>query len=122
MTTDERSREEHPATDKTGAETSVTQKAGRFTISVEGRPAGFTQFADRDQQRVFFHTEVDDDYEGRGLATILVGEALSTTKAAGLRIVPVCELVAGYIDKHSEFKAVTDPPTDDVKDWLRSAS
>ena len=109
-------------TDKTGAPTTVTQEADRFTISVEGRPVGFTQFADRDGQRVFFHTEVDDDYEGRGLAMILVGEALSSTRDADLRIVPVCELVAGYIDKNSEFEDVTDPPTDDVKDWLRSAS
>jgi uncharacterized protein len=108
--------------DKTGAPTTVTQEADRFTISVEGRPVGFTQFADRDGQRVFFHTEVDDDYEGRGLAMILVGEALSSTRDDGLRIVPVCELVAGYIDKNSEFEDVTDPATDDVKNWLRSAS
>jgi predicted GNAT family acetyltransferase len=109
-------------TDKTGADAFVMHEAGRFTICVEGRPVGFTQFADRDGQRVFFHTEVDDKYEGRGLATILVGKALASTKDAGLRIVPVCELVAGYIERHPEFNAATDPPTADVKDWVRSAS
>lgn len=108
-------------TDKTGAETTVTQESGRFTISVEGRPVGFAQFADREAQRVFFHTEVDDDFEGRGLATILVADALNTTKDAGLRIVPVCELVAGYVDKHAELADVVDPPTPDIKDWLRTA-
>ncbi|HZQ31734.1 MAG TPA: GNAT family N-acetyltransferase, partial [Mycobacterium sp.] len=96
-------------TDKTGAETTVAQEADRFTISVEGRQVGLTQFADRDRQRVFFHTEVDDDFEGRGLATILVEDALTTTKDSGLRIVPVCELVAGYVDKHSEFADAVDP-------------
>jgi uncharacterized protein len=106
-------------TDKTGAPTTVTQEAHRFTISVEGRTAGATEFADRDGQRVFYHTEVDDDFEGRGLATILVGEALSTTRDAGLRIVPVCDLVAAHIDKHAEFSDVTDPPTDEIKEWLR---
>ncbi len=107
-------------TDKTGAETTVTQESDRFTISVEGRPVGFTQFADRDGQRVFFHTEVDDAFEGRGLATILVRDALATTRDASLRIVPVCELVAGYIDKHNGFADVVDPPTADIKDWLRN--
>ena len=107
-------------TDKTGAETSVGQEDGRFTISVEGQRVGFAEFADRDGQRVFFHTEVDEEFEGRGLATILVGDALNATKDAGLRIVPVCELVAGYVDKHSEFADVTDPPTPDVKEWLKS--
>jgi uncharacterized protein len=109
-------------TDKTGAETFVMNEAGRFTICVEGRPVGFTQFADREGQRVFIHTQVDDKYEGRGLATILVGKALASTRDAGLRIVPVCELVKGYIDRHPEFNDVTDQPTADIKDWLRSAS
>jgi hypothetical protein len=108
-------------TDKTGAETSITQESDRFTISVEGRRVGFAQFADRDRQRVFFHTEVDDDYEGRGLATILVGDALNATQDAGLRIVPVCELVAGYVDKHSEFSDAVDAPTADVEEWLRNS-
>ena len=107
-------------TDKTGAETTVTQDGDRFTISVEGRPVGFAQFADRNGQRVFIHTEIDDEFEGRGLATILVGEAVRSTKDAGLRIVPVCEMVAGYVEKHSEFGNVVDQPTRDIEDWLRS--
>ena len=110
------------ATDKTGAETTVTQQADRFTISVEGRPAGFTEFADRDGQRVFIHTEVAEEFGGRGLATILVGEALEATKDAGLRIVALCEMVGGYLEKHAEFTDVVDPPTPDIKDWLTSAS
>ena len=106
-------------TDKTGAETTVSPDTDRFTIAVEGKPVGFTEFADRDGQRVFIHTEVDDEYAGRGLATILVGEALKETKDAGMRIVPVCELVADYVDKHDKFADAVDPPTRDVKDWLK---
>ena len=110
------------ATDKTGAETTVTQEDERFAISVEGRPVGFLEYADRDGQRVFIHTEVTPEFEGRGLATILIGEALEATKNAGLRIVAVCEVVGGYIGKHAEFTGLVDPPTPDIKDWLTSAS
>ena len=106
--------------DKTGAETSVDQEPGRFTISVEDRPVGFVEYADRDGQRVFIHTEVDDAFEGRGLATILVSEALAATRDAGLRIVPVCELVAGYVERHPEFGAVVDQPTPDIANSFRS--
>ncbi|MGZ4793914.1 MAG: GNAT family N-acetyltransferase [Ilumatobacteraceae bacterium] len=109
-------------TDRTSADTTVIQEADRFTISVEGRPVGFTEFADRDGQRVFPHTEVDDEFEGRGLATIVVAEALQATKDDGLRIVPVCKLVAAYVEKHSEFSDVVDPPTPDIEEWLRTAS
>ena len=56
-------------TDKTGAPTTVTAEADRFTIAVDGRSVGLAEFTDRDDQRVFTHTEVADDFEGRGLAT-----------------------------------------------------
>jgi predicted GNAT family acetyltransferase len=110
------------ASDKTGAETTVTREAERFTISVEGRPVGYTEFADHNGQRIFIHTEVASEFGGRGLATILAGEALTATRDAGLRIVTVCELVGGYIEKHGEFSDVVDPPTSDIEDWLRSGS
>lgn len=102
-------------TDKTGAPTDVTQESDRFSISVDGKNAGFTEYVDRGNQRIFPHTEIDDAFGGRGLATILVGEALEATRTAGLRIVPVCEMVAGYIDKHPEFNDVVDPVTTEVE-------
>jgi uncharacterized protein len=105
-------------TDKTGAPTNVTAETDRYSIAVEGKAAGMTEFADRDGQRVFTHTEVSDEFEGRGLATILIGEALQQTRDAGLRIVPVCQMVAGYIEKHDEFADAVDPVDEDIKRWL----
>ncbi len=51
---------------------------------------------------------MDDAFQGRGLATILIGEALQQTRDAGLRIVPVCPMVAAYVKKHPEFDDVVD--------------
>lgn len=107
-------------TDKTGASTTVTAEDGRFTIGVNGKTVGLVTFADRDGQRVFLHTEVDDAYEGRGLATILVADALSATRADGLRIVALCPLVANYVEKHSEFDDVVDAPTAETYRWAQS--
>jgi uncharacterized protein len=105
-------------TDKTGAPTTVTQESDRFSISVEGQNVGFTEYADRDGQRIFPHTEVADEFEGRGLATILVNEALQTTRDDGLRIVAVCPLVAAFVKKHHEFDDVVDPADRDLTRWL----
>ena len=105
-------------TDKTGAPTTVTQESDRFSISVDGQKVGFTEYADRDGQRIFPHTEVADEFEGRGLATILVNEALQTTRDSGLRIVAVCPLVAAFVTKHHEFDDVVDPFDTDLKRWL----
>jgi predicted GNAT family acetyltransferase len=108
-------------TDKTGAPTTVAAESDRFTIAVDGQTVGLTQFADRDGQRVFTHTEVGDEFEGRGLATILIGEALQATRDAGLRIVAVCPMVAAYVDKHDEFADVVDPVDRDIKRWLANS-
>lgn len=102
-------------TDKTGAPTEVAAEPDRFTISVDGRQAGFTEYVDHEGQRIFPHTVVDDEFTGRGLATILIRQALEATRDAGLRIVPVCSMVAGFIDKNPEFGDIVDPVTRDVK-------
>ncbi|MFI8567081.1 GNAT family N-acetyltransferase [Rhodococcus sp. NPDC078407] len=105
--------------DKTGAEVEISQQADRFTVSVEGTQVGFTEFADdEDGRRIFFHTEVDAAYGGRGLATILVQQALDATRADGKRIVPICELVAAFVGKHSEYEDSVDRPTDEIRQWL----
>jgi hypothetical protein len=108
-------------TDKTGAPTTVTAESDRFCISVEGHKVGFAEFADRDGQRVFTHTEVGDEYAGRGLATILVNEALRETRDAGLRIVAVCPMVAAFVKKHDEFDDAVDPADADVNRWLANS-
>ena len=95
-------------TDKTGAPTTVTAETGQYTISVDGKKVGKAEFLDRGERRVFTHTEVNDDYEGRGLATILIGEALQQTRDAGLRIVAKCPMVAAYVKKHDEYRDAVD--------------
>ncbi|WP_373195352.1 GNAT family N-acetyltransferase, partial [Mycobacterium marinum] len=79
------------------------------TIAVEGKTVGLATYIDRGDQRVFDHTEVDPAFGGRGLATILVEEALQDARAAGKRIVPVCSMVVTVLDKHPEYDAITDP-------------
>src|SRR5262245_47562083 len=71
-------------TDKTGAPVTVLEDTGKFTVAVEGRSVGQAAFADRDGQRVFFHTEIDKAFGGRGLASVLIREALAQTRADGM--------------------------------------
>ena len=96
-------------TDKTGAPTTVTAEDGRFTIAVDGKTVGLIDYLDQGGRRIFPHTEVQPEYGGRGLATILVAEALDATRTAGLRIVPECSMVSGYIAKHPEYAPLVDP-------------
>ncbi|MGX1267568.1 GNAT family N-acetyltransferase [Streptomyces phaeoluteigriseus] len=92
----------------------------RYVILVDGRRAGLTAYRDRGEQRVLFHTEVDDAYAGQGLAAQLVQQALVDARHAGKRIVPVCSYVAAFLEKHDEFADITDPVTPDVLRWLET--
>lgn len=95
--------------DNTGAEATITAEEGRYTIAVEGKTVGFATYLDRGNQRVFDHTEVDPRFGGRGLATLLVEQALQRARADGKRIVPVCSMVVTVLKKHPEYADITDP-------------
>ncbi|MFF5447215.1 GNAT family N-acetyltransferase [Streptomyces sp. NPDC012888] len=91
----------------------------RYEILVDdGERAGLTAYRDRDDRRVFFHTEIGEGHAGRGLASVLVAQALADVRASGMRIVPVCPYAARFLTKHQEFADITDPVTDEVLAWL----
>lgn len=52
------------------------------------------------------HTEVPAILEGRGIASQLVRKALEDIERQGLRLVPLCPFVAGYIHKHPEWRRI----------------
>ena len=107
-------------TDKTGAEATVSAADGKYTIAVDGQTVGLAAVADRGEQRVFYHTEVDERFGGRGLATILIDEALKATRADGKRVVATCPTVAAFIKKHPEFRDITDPVRPDILRWVET--
>lgn len=82
------------------------QHPDRFEISVAGKVAGFTQFADHDGRRVFFHTVIGSKFEGRGLAGQVVIVALDATRDEGLAVVPVCPFVVEFLRRNHEFDDV----------------
>jgi len=107
----------------TDEQTTVTHARGahRYEVEVDGETAGFTRYVDAGAHRIFFHTEIDDRFAGRGLASTLVSRALEDTRAAGLRIVPVCPYVARYVKKHHDVDDLLDPVTPEALAAVREA-
>ena len=95
------------------------QAGRRFTIEVDGEVVGFTEYRELEDQRIFFHTEIDKSQSGKGLGGELVTEALDQTVADGKRIVAVCPFVAKTVERSDTWSDHVDPVTDAVKDFLR---
>src|SRR5512134_330069 len=75
----------------------------RYEVTVDGVPAGFAAYRDQGDTRVFTHTEVLDDYEGRGVGSELAAAALDDVRAAGRSVVPRCPFIRGWIDRHPDY-------------------
>lgn len=114
--------------DRTGAPVTVTLNTGgpigAYAVQVDGGPVvGRADFVDGAAggssagddaaaggggageargDRIFFHTEVDEEYGGRGLAGILVREALADSIRKNIVVVPVCPLFAAHLAKHGD--------------------
>ncbi|MEH3032457.1 MAG: GNAT family N-acetyltransferase [Aeromicrobium erythreum] len=85
-------------------EVSFSAERERYEIHVDGELAGFTQAKEReDGVLVFPHTVVLDAFEGQGLASRLVTEALNDVRAKGRTIDPQCPYVARFVEKHPEY-------------------
>jgi predicted GNAT family acetyltransferase len=75
----------------------------RYEIRADGELAGWTIYRERPGLIVFVHTEIDQRFEGQGLASQLIRTALDDAKARELQVLPFCPFVNGYIARHREY-------------------
>lgn len=94
----------------------------RFEVLDGGTLIGQAAYVDDgDGHRIFYHTVIDEEYGGRGLAGLLAAQALDETVAAGLRIVPVCPFIKNYLGKHTHYVESTQKPTPALLEFLNNA-
>ncbi|WP_204013307.1 GNAT family N-acetyltransferase [Sphaerimonospora thailandensis] len=82
----------------------------RYEIRVDGVLAGFADYRPRPGRIVITHTEIGEEFGGRGLGGTLVREALDSARAAGLTVTPLCGFVAEYIRRHPEYQELVAEP------------
>ena len=81
------------------------REESRFEVEVDGRLAGFSAYELSDGVITFTHTEVDDAFEGQGVGSTLVREALDLVRAdGGLRVRPLCPFVRAWIEQHPDYQ------------------
>ncbi|AGS35489.1 hypothetical protein B841_10085 [Corynebacterium maris DSM 45190] len=105
--------------DTLGNPVDVRPQGQSFHITyADDEVAGRADFRDTDGERLFFHTEVEEQYGGRGLASTLLDAALAATAADGLTVVAVCPFVKARLEKDAGPVTWRKPSPDDLT-WLR---
>ena len=84
-------------------------EAKRFEARVDGKLAGYIQYQARPEALVLVHTEVLDEFEGKGVGSVLVRRVLDDIRNSGGKIIPTCPFVAEYIRRHPEYIDVVAP-------------
>lgn len=97
----------------------ITREAERFRIDVDGAAVGHTEYVDRSGERIFHHTEINEEFGGRGLAGKLVESALRQTAEAKKTVVAVCPYVRKWLQKNDPADISWRKPTPEDLAWLK---
>lgn len=93
---------------------------GRYEILVDGSVAGFTTYTLHSDRISLIHTEIAEEYGGRGLGARLVAEELDDLRRRGLQVLPFCPLVRQFIEDHPPYLDLV-PATDRARFHLPAA-
>jgi len=80
----------------------------RYIVEVDGQRAGMAVYHLRGGRHFFVHTEVDSEYEGKGIGKELVRYALDDVREQGGLVVPICPFFAAFIERHPEYDEIVD--------------
>ncbi|GAA4870609.1 GNAT family N-acetyltransferase [Kitasatospora terrestris] len=75
----------------------------RFEIHTDEGLAGFAEYHLSEGELAFIHTEIDPQFEGRGLGGRLARAALDAARERGLAVLPYCPFIRAWIGKHPEY-------------------
>jgi uncharacterized protein len=75
----------------------------RYVVRIDGGRAGLLQYRLHPESIELVHTEIYEEFEGRGLGSQLISFALKDAQERGLTVLPVCPFVNDYIQRHRQY-------------------
>jgi hypothetical protein len=82
------------------------EKAKRFTVRLDGKIAYLTFKRDDENQVVFDHTYVPEEYREQGIAGKLVEAGMDWAKQEELKVVPKCSYVEWWVGQNPEYNEI----------------
>jgi len=78
--------------------------AARYEARVGDTLAAYAEYRVEGGRVVFTHTEVEAEFEGQGVGSVLARGALADVRGRGLNVVPLCPFIRGWIEKHPDYQ------------------
>jgi predicted GNAT family acetyltransferase len=99
-------------------EFTVTDAPGRERFEARdqaGAVAGVVTYQLTGNIIVYTHTDVDPEFEGRGLESTLARAVMDDARAKGRLVVPICPFLGEWLGKHPEYDDVVARSTRKLK-------
>ena len=84
------------------AEVTDNLARSRYEMVANGETA-FVTYTRHGNRITLIYTEVPEALSGRGVGSALARFVLEDIRRRGLRVVPECTFMAGYIQRHPDF-------------------
>jgi len=76
--------------------------ARRYEARIDGELAGWVEYGRIQSRLVALHTEVQPEFEGRGIGKALIRRVLDDARAGGFSVTPRCPFFAAHFERHPE--------------------
>lgn len=78
-------------------------EADRYELYAGDTRAGLVEYRRLADEITLLHTEIDPDFEGQGLGSVLARHVLDDARDRGLAVLPRCPFLNGWIARHPDY-------------------
>lgn len=80
----------------------------RFEMSLGEGKTAFIRYAETGEGVVeLTHTEVPEEFEGKGIGSKLVRGTFEILREENLQMMPSCPFITAYLQRHPEYQSLT---------------
>ena len=75
----------------------------RYELRDGDKVVGFTEYHVYGTELALLHTEIRPEFGGKGLGGELTKGVLDDARSRGVKVLPYCRFVRGWIGKHTDY-------------------
>ena len=87
-------------------EVKIEFKGNKSVALLGNNEIGVCEFKDSDEGWVIFHTEVNPNYKGQGIAKRLLDAIVNEARNKKIKIIPECSYAKKVMNRNNDYKDV----------------